>query len=188
MIESPTEPFEHVEHAEHAAHIGDRTLTLVSITIALLAVVAATVGSLETVETAATIGDKNHAVLMQSKASDAWSFYQAKSTKKNLYDIAAQQGGAKAADFAAQARRYEGEEKEILASAKGFEEQSEAALVRSEVHEKRHHVLTIGVTLLHVAIAVATISIIMRGQRWPWYSAIALGAAGTAAAAFAYLQ
>jgi hypothetical protein len=45
----------------------------------------------------------------------------------------------------------------------------------------------VAVTLLHVSIAVATISIIMRGQRWPWFASIALGAAGVVGAALAYL-
>ena len=38
--------------------------------------------------------------------------------------------------------------------------------------------MTVAVTLLHVAIAIATIAIIVRGQRWPWYAAVAFGAIG----------
>ena len=144
-------------------------LTLVSITIAILAVFAATVGSLETLETAAAFGDKNHAVLMQAKASDAWAFYQAKSMKQNLYAVAAEQAGAKAQEFADKARRYADEQKDIEKEAQGFRSASRRRRSRSsEVHERRHHILTIAVTLLHVAIAVATIAIIMRGQLWPW--------------------
>ena len=41
--------------------------------------------------------------------------------------------------------------------------------------------------MLHVSIAVATIAIIMSGKRWPWYSAMVLGALGTVVAATAYL-
>jgi hypothetical protein len=187
LSESPTEHFEHAEHAEHVAHLGDRKLTVVSITIAILAVFAATVGSLETLETAAAIGDKNHAVLMQSKASDAWSFFQAKSTKLNLYALAAEQGGAKAQDYADKARRYDQEQKEIEKQARGFEAQSEEALAGSEKHERRHHILTIAATLLHIAIAVATIAIIMRGHLWPWRVAIVLGLLGAAGAAYAFI-
>jgi hypothetical protein len=188
LNESPTEHFEHAEHAEHVAHLGDRKLTLVSITIALLAVIAATVGSLETLETAGAIGEKNHSVLLQTKASDAWSFYQAKSTKLNLYALAADQGGPKAQDYAARAHRYEQEQKDIEKDAHSLEAQSEAALAVSEKHEHRHHILTIAVTLLHIAIAVATIAIIMRGQLWPWRVAIVLGVLGSAGAAYAYLS
>ncbi len=187
MTDSPTEPFEHAEHAEHVAHSGDRFLMQVSVTIAILAVVAATVGSLETIETAATIGDKNAAVLVQNKATDNWNFYQAKSIKKNMYDIAAAAGGADADGFKAQAQRYGADEQELLAKGQELERETDAKLLDSERHERRHHLLTVAVTFLHVAIAVATISIIMRGQRWPWRASIGLGILGSLLAAYAYL-
>ena len=37
------------------------------------------------------------------------------------------------------------------------------------------------------AIAVATVAIITRGQRWPWYASIALAAVGVGVAASAYV-
>jgi hypothetical protein len=186
MTDSPTEHFEHVEHAEHVAHLGDVFLTQVSITIAILAVVAATVGSLETIETAATIGDKNAAVLLQNKATDNWNFYQAKSIKKNLYAIAAANGGPSVEDFKKKAEGYGADEKELFAKGEELEHQTEEKLHASERHEHRHHILTVAVTFLHVAIAIATISIIMRSQRWPWYSALGLGVIGAAGATYAY--
>jgi hypothetical protein len=186
-MESPTEHFEQAEHAEHVAHSGDNFLTQVSITIALLAVIAASVGSLETIETAATIGDKNAAVLLQNKATDTWNFYQAKSIKKNLYAIAAANGGPEAEDFKKKAQGYGADEKELFAKGEALEHQTEEKLHDSERHEHRHHVLTVAVTFLHVAIAVATISIIMRGRRWPWYGALVLGLIGSLGAAYAYL-
>jgi Domain of unknown function (DUF4337) len=187
MSESPVEHFEHAEHAEHAALLGDPFLTRVAVTIAILAVIAATVGSLETLETAAAIGDKNAAVLLQNKATDTWNFYQAKSIKKNLYAIAAANGGPKADDFKKQAERNGEDEHELFAKGQVLEHQTEEKLRDSERHEDRHHILTIAVTFLHVAIAIATIAIIVRGQRWPWYAALALGAIGTMGAAYAYI-
>ena len=171
MSESPTEHFEHAEHAEHIAASGDRFLMKVSITIAILAVAAATVGSLETIETAASIGDKNESVLIQNKATDNWSFFQAKSIKKNMYDIAARLGPrpVPSADaFKAQSKRYAAEEKELGDKGEGLEHQVEAKLHDSERHEHRHHILTVATTLLHISIAVATIAIIMRKARWPY--------------------
>ena len=47
--------------------------------------------------------------------------------------------------------------------------------------------LTVGVTLIHVAIAVATLSIILRGRSWPWHAALVLAAIGSLVAAFAYV-
>ncbi len=187
MSESPTEHIEHVEHAQHAAHSGDSFTMTVSVTIAILAVAAATIGSLETIETSATISEKNNAVLYQSKASDQWAFYQAKSIKKNLYEIAAQTNAEKSEDFAKESKRYDAETKDILKEAQEQEHLSEERLHASAHHEHRHHVLTIAVTLLHVAIAISTISIISKGARWPWYGALALTTAGVIIAMSAYI-
>jgi CHASE3 domain sensor protein len=188
MIEAaPTEAFEHAEHAEKAAHSGDAFLAVVSITIAILAVLAASVGSLETIETAGTINAKNEAVLLQNKATDAWNFYQAQSVKKKMFEIASAGGGPLAANYGDQAKRYADEEKSHLNEGKELERQTEEKLQDSSLHEHRHHILTFAVTLLHVSIAIATISIVRRGARWPWHAAIALGAAGLLATAAAYL-
>jgi hypothetical protein len=187
MSVSPTEHFEHAEHAQHAAHLSSSFLTNVSITIAILAVVAATVGSLETIETAATIGAKNEAVLLQNKATDNWNFYQAKSIKKNMYEIAATAIPDAKADLKQQAQRYGSDEKDLFAKGQALEQATEAKLHESAQHEHRHEILTVAVTLLHVSIAIATISIIMAGRRWPWYGSIALGIAGSLGALYAYL-
>jgi Domain of unknown function (DUF4337) len=185
--EAPSEPFEHAEHAEKAAHDGSPFLLKVSVTIAILAVVAATVGSLESLETARTLTEQNAATLLQNKASDAWAFFQAKSLKKNAFDIASQLGGASSNHFSEQAARYEGESREAEKQAAELQQKVEERLHESEHHERRHLILTTAVTLVHVSIAITTIAIIMKGRRWPWYLGIGLGAAGAVLAAFAYL-
>ena len=185
-MESPTEAFEHAEHAEHAAHSGSKFVASVAMTIAILAVFAATVASLETVESGLSISAKSEAVLFQNRASDQWGFFQGKSLKKNMYDIAAVQDPTRSEGFTAQARRNEVESREIEAKAGDLEHRSEERLHEAEHHERRHHRLTLGATLLHVAIAIATISIITGGQRWPWFISLGLGVIGTAAASTAY--
>ena len=187
MAESPTEHFEHVEHAEHVAGLGDPFLTKVSITIALLAVFAATVGSLETIETSAVTVAKSEAVLAQNKATDQWNFFQAKSVKGTLYQIGAETAPAKRDDYMKEVARYKKEQEDIQKDAKTHEHAAEEHAHKGEAHERKHHILTVAATLLHISIAIATISIIMRGQRWPWYCAIALGVAGVVTTAAAYI-
>lgn len=187
MTDLPTEHFEHAEHAEHAAASGSPFLAIVAVTIAVLAVLGASVESLETIETAATIGAKNDAVLLQDRATDVWDFFQAKSIKKNLYQIAAASGGANAQGFKDEAKRNGDDEQALQTQAKGLEAQRDAKLEQSERHEHRHAVLTIAVTLLQISIAIATISIVRRGARWPWYIALVLGLAGVLGAASAYI-
>jgi hypothetical protein len=183
----PTEDFEQAEHAEHAAHAENPFLVIVAVTIAILAVVAAGVGSLETIETQATIDSKNDAVLLQNKATDVWNFFQAKSIKKNMYQIAAAAGGASAEDFKQQAKHNGDDQQALQAQGKALEARRDDKLAESERHAHRHAVLTIAVTLLHISIAIATISIVRNGARWPWYSALVLGVAGILGTAFAYI-
>ncbi len=104
-----------------------------------------------------------------------------------MYDIAKQTSPAQAEAFEAKARDYEKESQETKAKAVELGQESDRLIEEGELREHRHHVLTVGVTMLHVSIAIATIAIIMQGQRWPWYASMVLGAAGTAVALFAYL-
>ena len=116
-----------------------------------LAVAAASVGSLESIETAATLSEQNAANLLQNKTSDQWAFFQAKSIKKNSYEIAAKQGGQFAEEFNSQARKNEEESHAIRAVAENLERQVAARLHEAERHEQRHHILTTAVTLLALA-------------------------------------
>ena len=186
MEDQTDDHLEHAEHATHAAHSGSRFLTIVSVTIALLAVIAAIVGSLESIETAATVSERTAATLVQNQATDQWGFYQSKSLKKNMYEIAAANGGPNAASFADTAKKNETDSLAIKDKATALEKQVEDKLQSSESHELRLHTLTFAATLLHVAIAVATMSIVMQGARWPWIGSIWLGIFGILAAARAY--
>lgn len=186
MEETANEHLEHAEHAEHAAHEGNSFLMTVSATIAALAVAAAIVASLEAMETAETISEKNAAVLKQSQASDQWAFYQAKSLKQRMLEIATAGGHPKSADYEKEAKRYGAEIEEIQKRAKELDHERDEALEAADRHEKRHHGLTVSATMLHVAIAVCTVSIITRGRRWPWAAALALAFVGILKALIVY--
>jgi hypothetical protein len=190
MSDSPLEELEnreHVEHAQHAAHGGGSGLVAwVSMTIAVLAVLSAVVGSLETVASGQALAQKNEAVLAQSKASDSWAFYQAKSLKKHIYGIAADQGGSKADTYRKTASDNAADEDKIQEEAKALEKERDQHLKLAEASEARHHRLTIAATLLHMGIAISTIAIIA-GRRWPWLSSLVLGVCGAAIAVWAYL-
>ena len=188
MSESPTEHFEHAEHAHHVAESGDPFLARVSITIAALAVLSAAVGSLETLETAETINAKTSAAIVQNKATDQWGFFSRQSLKKTQYDIATDAAtGDKIAAYKAKAKQYEMESRDTQKKAEELESSVAEENQASQRHEHRHQILTLGATLLHISIAVATIAIVMRGQRWPYITAVLLGLAGAIGAALAYI-
>jgi hypothetical protein len=182
----PLDAHEHLEHAEHAAHSNDPFIALVSITIAILAVLAALTSSLETFESAGAIIAANKAVLFQDQATDQWSFYEAKSIKKNIYAIAADGSAARAQDYLKKSKAEGADGDVAQADAKKLEHAREDQIKLSELHENRHHRLTIGATLLEMGIALSTIAIVTK-KRWPWYTAGALGGLGAVIAALTYL-
>ncbi|HWF00218.1 MAG TPA: DUF4337 domain-containing protein [Caulobacteraceae bacterium] len=191
MSDSPleeVEAHEAAERAEEAAeeHKKDSFNSHVTLTIAVLAVVAAIGGSLETTEGDKTIVAKNDAVLQQNQATDTWNEYEAKSVKKNIYAIAADQPGPRQAAYAKVVAQNGADQKVLAEKAKKFEEVRHQYSEVAELHERRHGRLTIGSTLLHMAIAIATLSIILH-RRWPWLSAIAISAVGVGIAVWAYL-
>jgi hypothetical protein len=182
----PLDAHEHLEHAEHAAHANDPFISLVSISIAVLAVLAAVTSSLETFESASAIIAANRAVLLQDQATDQWSFFEAKSLKKNIYAIAADGGGTHAADYLKKAKS-EGEGGDAAqVDATKLEDGREEQIKLSEVHEGRHHRLTIGATLLEMGIALSTIAIVTK-KRWPWFTSLGLGSIGAVIAVLTYL-
>ena len=121
MSDSPLEEMEvheHAEHAEHAAHEKDSLLSQVTLTIAVMAVIAAIGGSLETTEGDKTIVAKNDAVLKQDQATDQWDEFEAKSVKKNLYQIAADQPGPKADVYKKEAAKNSSDQEKVGEKAK----------------------------------------------------------------------
>jgi hypothetical protein len=187
VSDSPLEELEARESAERAAEAKKDSLnSKVTLTIAIMAVLAAVGASLETTEGDKTIVAKNDAVLQQNQATDQWNEYEAKSLKKNLYALAADEGGPKAAAYAKIAAQNTADQKQISAVAKAFEEKRKTYGEVAEVHERRHGRLTIASTLLHMAIAIATLAIILH-RPWPWYFSLALTAAGLGLGVWAYL-
>jgi len=187
-IESPAE---HIHHASHAASgDGDRKLTRdTALAVTVMAILAAAIGSLQETETAHALGRQNEAVLLQTRASDQWSFFQAKSVKKNAYQIAAEQASAAGRDpapFTDKAKRYGQEEDEVQAKATELEAQSHDSWEHSNHHTHRQHTLTLAVTLVHVAIAISSLAI-FTNRRLPLQGALALAVGGIAVAAWAYL-
>jgi hypothetical protein len=54
---------------------------------------------------------------------------------------------------------------ELFAKGQALEHQTEEKLRDSKGYEHLHHILTVAVTPLHITIAIATIAIVVRGQR-----------------------
>ena len=157
-------PHDHaVEHAAHKGGIGQQ--------VAIFTAVLATVGAIVSFFGGDTQNKamlyKNEAVLKRAEASDQWNFYQAKSMKQNLAELAATISAdpAKARSYQAEALRYAGEKKDIEKTARGLEAQAQAFNEKSEHALHPHHFLSISMTLLQIAIALASITVLTQ-KRW----------------------
>jgi hypothetical protein len=164
-IEVPTEHLH--ESMEEKAREGGFNLQ-VALSSALIAVLAAVcalfAGSFA-----------NEAMLSQLKASDQWSFYQAKSIKssvlgskidllKSLKKPVAKEDLDKAAQY-----RKDMDDKKT---------QAEALAKDSEDLMVRHELLAKGVTLFQVAIALSAIAALTR-RKFLWVTGLALSCGGT---------
>ena len=171
------EAHEQSEHAEHATHENDPFVSRVAITVAALAVLAAVAGSLETVENGRALASTSEAVLHQDEATDIWSEYEAESLKKHMYGIAAKGGGAAAAKFGKDSKKYSDEQGPLEEKAKDKEKERDKLLAESARHEDRHHWLTGSATLFEIGIAMSTVAIITK-RHWLWMAAMMFGAVG----------
>ena len=156
-------------------------MTLSAITAAVLAVLAA-IGSLLSGHAV------NQAILAQTKATDQWAYYQAKSTKQQLYEVGGKLIEAPRSRRTTARRcsrhriseavpgratiRYDREKEDIKKEAEHLEAES-----RHEFH--KHHQFALGIACFQVGIVLASVSILVR-LRAIYYLSLLAGLAGLA--------
>ena len=174
---------EHAEHAQHGGGGGGEkkagwTLQL-SLSTAIIAVVAA-VASLHSgaAESAALLA-KNEAILAQAKASDQWAYYQAKSIKGALYEVALETmtDEETIARFRKKKETYDRERKEVEQKAHEFEKEVDEKGKVGEEAFHHHHRFALAVTIFQVSIALAAIAALTR-RKPLWWASMVIGGAG----------
>ena len=170
MTEIPPahEHLETVERAAHAAAEGGFRAAIVPLSIAVMAVLAGALSGLETTASSTAIIARSDASIRRNEASDLWSQYQAESLKKHLDGIAAAQPGADSASLKAEMNKYAAEEVALQAQAKAKEQDTQEQVTRSDKAMEQHHRLSYATSIVQLAIAFASISIVIR-RRWLWY-------------------
>ena len=176
-------PHDHaVEHeAAHGEDHGKAKGASLAQLVAIFTAVLATIGAIVSYQGGHTQNEallhKNDAVLKKTEAANQWSYYQAKGTKQNLAElsVALATEPEKKAKYEAEVIRYKGEKEEIKKVAEGFENQSVAADEASKQALSPHNKLAQAMTLIQIAISLASICVLTR-RRWM------LGLAGVAAA------
>ena len=178
-------PHDHaVEHEAHRGGLGQQ--------VALFTAILATVGAIVSFFGGDTQNNamlfKNEAVLERAEASDQWNFYQAKSMKQNLAEIAASVATdpKKVEFYQGEAKRYSTEKKEVEQEARKHEQAYKDWNEKSEHALHPHHWLAISMTLLQIAIALASITVLTQ-KRWLLVSAGAFALLGAVSGTLAYM-
>ena len=178
MTDSPP-AHEHLETAEQIAHSlaeGGVQSAIIPLSIAVMAVVAAAFGSLETTAVSSAVVARSDASIRQGEATDLWGYLQAASLKKHMYQIAAATPGANTDQLNAHAKKFENQEADLQTRAKAKEDEAARQVAISEAALEHHHRLTYATNIVHLAIAIASISILVR-RRWLWFGSLACLAA-----------
>jgi Na+/glutamate symporter len=159
-------PHDHeIEHAtQHAAKSPS------SGTIAVVTAVLATVGALFSYLGGATQANaglyKNNAAIKKTEASNQWNYYQAKSSKQNLAEIAIVLAPEdKRTGFKEEVERYKKEKADIKLAAEKLETESTSWDQQSDAQMHVHHRWAQATTALQISIALAAIAL-LTGRRW----------------------
>jgi len=152
----------HDEHLEHAAEHGDSF----SGKIAVMTAVLATVGAFFSYQAGSTQNEaamfKNDAAIKKTEASNQWNFYQAKSSKENLAELALSLPNIDQNKYTKAIERYDSEKIAIKKSAEKLEAESKDWDAKSEAEMHVHHRWALAMTLIQVAISLAAITLLTR--------------------------
>ncbi|MHB1951626.1 MAG: DUF4337 domain-containing protein [Acidiferrobacteraceae bacterium] len=162
------------EHEVHAAALRGGLAQWIAVFTAILSTFGAVVSYEGNLSQNEALLFKNEAVLKQTQAADQWSLYEAKSSKSHLMEFAAQMLPARAAHYRARQHRYDQEKRSIRAGALALEADFRRANDRSARFMAPHYRLAQAMTLIQIAISLASVTALTR-RRW------LLGFAGTAA-------
>ena len=173
-------------HGEHDSHSG------MIAQIAVITAIIATVGALFAYQGGATQANaglyKNNAAIKKTEASNQWNFFQAKSTKQSLAELARDLApDDKKVAYQAKIERYEKEKNEIKLGAEKLELESANWDKSSDEQMHQHHRWAQATTVLQVSIALAAIALLTK-KRWLEYGMFALAAAGLLTGALAALH
>ena len=178
----------HDHELEHAAQgHGDGHTSSIAMFTAIIATVGALFGYMGGATQANAGLYKNNAAIKKTEASNQWNYYQAKSSKQNLSELAMELAPAKQAFYQEEIKRYKAEKADIKTGAEKLEAQAKEFDELSDAQMHQHHRWAQATTVLQVAIALAAIALLTR-KVWVEYAMFGTGALGIAVGIMAALH
>jgi Na+/glutamate symporter len=138
--------------------------------LAVITAILATVGAIFAYMGGATQANaglyKNDAAIKKTEASNQWNYYQAKSGKQNLSELALELAPESRKTFYAdEIKRYKAEKAEIKLAAEKLDAESKTWDDKSAEQMHQHHRWAQATTALQIAIAMAAIALLTK-KRW----------------------
>ncbi|MEY2952963.1 MAG: hypothetical protein RLZZ401_1050 [Pseudomonadota bacterium] len=189
-------PHDHeLEHAAQGGHGHDKTDSKGASMIGQIAVITAiiaTVGAIFSYMGGATQANaglyKNDAAIKKTEASNQWNYFQSKSTKQSLAELARDLAPEdKKASYQGKVERYEKEKNEIKTAAEKLETEATAWDRQSDEQMHQHHRWAQATTVLQVSIALAAIALLTK-KKWLEWGMFGLAGVGVVVGALAALH
>ena len=182
----------HGPHDHELEHAAQHDPSGMAGQLAVVTAILATVGALFAYmggATQATAGLlKNDAAIRKTEASNQWNYYQAKSSKQNLSELAvALAPEAKQPFYLDEVKRYKAEKAEIKVAAEKLEAESKAFDEQSAELMHQHHRWAQATTALQISIAMAAIALLTK-RKWLEYVVFGVGGLGVALGALAWFH
>jgi Na+/glutamate symporter len=160
--------------------------------IALFTAIIATVGAIFGYMGGATQANaglfKNNAAIKKTEASNQWNYYQAKSGKQNLAELALEIVPAeRKANYQDEIKRYKEEKGQIKKDAEKLEAEAKSWDQRSDEQMHQHHRWAQATTVLQIAIAMAAIALLTR-KKWLEWAMFVAGGLGALIGVLAFLH
>lgn len=164
----------HEGHIGHEEHGANPFLVPVSVTISILAVLVAAV---------TLLGHRAHTeeLLLQSKATDQWAYFQAKNIRMHEMEITADllsalspQDKDRAAElrgkYLKQAEKYTQDKEDISGEAKNLE-------AERDLYSRRADRFDGGEALIEIGLVLCSLTLLTKNRLF-WFSGMAVAAAG----------
>jgi hypothetical protein len=170
----------HDHELEHAAEHGNRDSFAgrIAAATAILATIGAIFSYMGGATQANAILYKNNAAIKKTEASNQWNYYQAKSNKQNLSELASTLvTGPKKEFYNKEIERYKQEKAVIQKDAEKLEAETVAWDKKSDRQLHEHHRWAQATTALQIAIALSAIALLSRKTwlQWGVYGVAGIG-------------
>ena len=169
-------PHDHeVEHVAH--HGGDGFTSRLAVLTAVLSTIGALFGYMGGHSQNNALLYKNEAAIQKTSAANQWNYYQAKSSRQNLAELASHIPGVDAAHYQAEIERYKRQKEEVRKQAETLEATSRDWDHKSEEALHQHHRWAQAMTAIQIAISLAAITLLTRKE---WLKRMSYTAGGVA--------